>query len=91
MKGSVTLSLLHTFNRERFEPRSHFTFNHNLLNKSSPKGFAKMNSIPQVTGANKGIGFAIVRKLCKEFSSLRSKRFRLVSGQRNTEEGDFRF
>ena len=27
-----------------------------------------MNSIPQVTGANKGIGFAIVRKLCKEFS-----------------------
>ena len=23
--------------------------------------------------------------------SLRSKRFRLVSGQRNTEEGDFRF
>lgn len=26
-----------------------------------------MNSIPQVTGANKGIGFAIVRKLCKEF------------------------
>ena len=27
-----------------------------------------MNSIPQITGANKGIGFAIVRKLCKEFS-----------------------
>ena len=27
-----------------------------------------MNSIPKVTGANKGIGFAIVRKLCKEFS-----------------------
>ena len=27
-----------------------------------------MNSIPKVTGANKGIGFAIARKLCKEFS-----------------------
>ena len=28
---------------------------------------------------------------CNDFASLRSKRFRLVSGQRNTEEGDFRF
>ena len=29
--------------------------------------------------------------LFKPYFSLRSKRFRLVSGQRNTEEGDFRF